>query len=302
VSAPASVVTIGNLDGVHLGHRELVGRAVELARVEGLRSVALTFDPHPAALLRPDGAPPLLQPLAERVAALSALGIDHVEVLAFDRELAALSPEAFVAEVLVERLGARRVVVGDNFRFGHGASGDVEALARVGGPLGLAVDRVALVTGDGAAVSSTEVRRAVADGEVERAAALLGRPFTLTGEVVAGDGRGRGIGVPTANVALTPGLVLPADGVYAGHARVEGEAGPGAPCVTNVGWRPTFDGRTRTVEAHLLDTDRDLYGQRLTVAFEHRLRGEERFASPEELVARIRGDVEAARALLTRGA
>ena len=295
MSAPASVVTIGNLDGVHRGHQRLIARAVGLAREHDLRAVALTFDPHPAALLHPERAPSLLQPVAERVATLVAHGIDHVEVAVFDRGLAALEPEAFAREVLVERLGARHVVVGENFRFGRGASGDVAALERAGAALGFAVERVALVAADGTPVSSTEVRAAVAAGDVERAAALLGRPFTVSGEVVAGDGRGRTIGVPTANVAYAPGLVLPADGVYAGHARVVGEAGPGAACVTNVGWRPTFDGRTRTVEAHLLDVARDLYGQRLEVTFEHRLRGEERFGSAEELVARIHADIELAR-------
>ncbi|MEY3020123.1 MAG: hypothetical protein RLZZ272_1107 [Actinomycetota bacterium] len=305
MSAPASVVTIGNLDGVHLGHQRLVGRAVGLAREHGLRAVALTFDPHPATLLRPERAPLLLQPIEERSALLRSHGIDHVEVVAFDRELAALEPDAFVTRILVERLGARHVVVGENFRYGRGAAGDVAALERAGSAAGFGVTRVGLVVAGGVPVSSTAVREAVASGEVERATTLLGRPFSLAGEVVAGDGRGRTIGVPTANVAYGAGLVLPADGVYAGHARVVGASGPegpGAACVINVGHRPTFDGRTRTVEAHLLDVEPDLYGQRLSVTFEHRLRGEQRFDSAQALVERIRADVALARTRLSEGA
>jgi riboflavin kinase/FMN adenylyltransferase len=290
-----SVVTIGNFDGVHLGHRALVDRTVERARTLDLRPVALTFDPHPTAVLRPDAVPLALQSLDERVAMLRTLGIDHVEVVRFDAELAARTPEEFVTDILAARLDARSVVVGENFRFGRGAAGDVAMLARLGGTLGFDVDAVTLVGGDGAAWSSSALRGLLAAGDLDGVAAGLGRPFSLTGEVVHGAGRGRTIGVPTANVAIAPGRALPADGVYACVAT----AGEGRwPAVVNIGVRPTFDGVGRTVEAHLLDADVDLYGRPLTLTFVARIRGEQRFDGPEALVARIRTDIAEAREAL----
>jgi len=293
----SSVVTIGNFDGVHRGHLALVERAVDVARERGLRCVALTFDPHPAAVLRPDARPPALQSLEDRVAMLRAHGCDAVEVVPFDEELAALAPERFVEDLLVERLGAVHVVVGENFRFGNEAAGDVALLRRVGGPLGLEVDAVGLVdVGDGP-VSSSAVRALLAAGDLEAVTRALGRPFRLGGEVVEGEGRGRTIGVPTANVAVDPGRALPADGVYAAWARVED--GPAEPAVVNVGWRPTFDGTTRTVEAHLLvEGAPDLYGRWLALDLVARIRGEERFEDATALVARIGRDVAEARELL----
>jgi riboflavin kinase / FMN adenylyltransferase len=228
-TAAPCALTVGNFDGVHRGHRVLVARTVEAARKRGLRAVALTFDPHPAAVLRPEGAPALLQSLPERIAALEALGIAHVEVLAFDAALAALSPEDFVERVLVERLAARHVVVGANFRFGNRAAGDVALLESLGARRGFAVERVDLVAAGAGPVSSSAIRSLVADGDVEGAAHLLGRPFALTGPVVRGDGRGRGLGIPTANVAIAPGRALPADGVYAGWAHTAADAVPGGP-------------------------------------------------------------------------
>jgi len=298
----SAVVTVGNFDGVHRGHRALVDRAVALGAARGVPAVALTFDPHPAAVTRPDGAPPLLQALDERVAALRAAGLDDVVVRRFDAELAALEPAAFVADVLVGELGAVAVVVGENFRFGRGAAGDVGTLRTLAVDLGLEVAAVPLVGADGASVSSSAVRAALAEGDVAAVAAALGRPYALDGPVVRGEGRGRTIGVPTANVAVDPGRALPADGVYA--CRAEGVDGAGAPvaapAVVNVGRRPTFDGVGRTVEAHLLDVPAglDLYGGRLRVALVARIRGERRFEGPEALVARIRTDVDEARGLL----
>jgi riboflavin kinase/FMN adenylyltransferase len=307
-----AVVTVGNFDGVHRGHLALVDRAVAVAAARGLPAVALTFDPHPAAVLRPDAAPRLLQSVDDRVAALRAAGIDEVVVRRFDAGLAALGPEAFVTDVLVGELGAAVVVVGENFRFGHGATGDVTRLRELGAAAGVTVESVPLVGADGGAdggadaarvvVSSTALRSALAAGDVATVAAGLGRPYALEGEVVRGDGRGRTIGVPTANVAVDPARALPGDGVYA--CRVEGTDAAGAtvtaPAVVNVGRRPTFDGRDRTVEAHLLDAPEglDLYGGRLRLAFLARIRGEQRFDGPEALVARIRADVAEARRLL----
>ena len=298
----SAVVTVGNFDGVHRGHLALVARAVAVAQTRGVPAVALTFDPHPAAVLRPDAAPGLLQSVAERVAALRAAGLDDVVVRRFDAALAALTPDEFVADVLVGELGAVAVVVGENFRFGRRAAGDAAGLREMCAAVGVAVEVVPLVGEDGAVVSSSALRAALAAGDVAAVTEGLGRPYALAGEVVRGDGRGRTIGVPTANVAVDPARALPGDGVYA--CRVTGTDAGGArvagPAVVNVGRRPTFDGVGRTVEAHLLDgpPDLDLYGGRLRLEPVARIRGEQRFDGPEALVARIREDVAEARRIL----
>ena len=296
VAPEPSVVTIGNFDGVHRGHRTLLRRTVEAARARGLRSIAVTFDPHPAAVVRPGSEPTPLQPLDARIAELAATGVDLVLVLPFTRELSTLSPDAFVARVLAEGLRARRVVVGTNWRFGHRAAGDVVTLVEAGEAHGFEVEAVGLLEVDGVAISSSAIRTHLLEGDVAWAVRALGRPHTVAGEVVAGDGRGRTIGVPTANLALDAPVVVPAAGVYAGHAFVAGDT---LPCVTNVGVRPTFDQHgPAVVETHLIDVDRDLYGVRLTVGFEHRLRAEQRFDAVEALVAQISHDVARARSLL----
>jgi riboflavin kinase / FMN adenylyltransferase len=297
VAAAPSVVTIGNFDGVHRGHQTLLTRAVDAAHERSVRAVVVTFEPHPAAVVRPGSEPPALQRTSERVRSLLGAGADLVLVLPFTPELAALSPAAFVEQVLVDRLEARRVIVGVNFRFGHRAAGDVVALNDAGAAFGFDTEAVTLLELDGIAISSTAIRDHLLAGDLAWASRALGRPYQLRGEVVPGDGRGRTIGVPTANLAVPPGLVVPANGVYAGRATVDGRA---LPCVTNVGVRPTFAGSTRTVETHLLDTDVDLYGRELEVSFEHRIRDERRFEDVEVLVAQIRRDVEDARGLLAR--
>jgi riboflavin kinase / FMN adenylyltransferase len=293
-----AVVTIGNFDGVHRGHLALVRRTVERAHEIAARSVVVTFDPHPAAVLRPEAVPLLLQSVDERVSALRAHGVDEVLVVAFDTELAAQSPEEFVRTLLVERLSATVVVVGENFRFGQGAHGDVTVLRELGASHGFEVEAVPLVTTDEATLSSSALRALLATGDLEAVTRGLGRPFRLDGEVVSGDGRGRTIGVPTANVTVPPGRALPADGVYACWAWTHDAQRHAA--VTNVGWRPTFDGTSRTVEVHLLDAPEglDLYGTRLGIAFHARIRGEQRFEGAEALVARIQEDIAAARLLL----
>jgi riboflavin kinase/FMN adenylyltransferase len=299
----SAVVTIGNFDGVHLGHLALVGRAVaEGARLD-VPVIALTFDPHPAAVLRPDAVPPALQSVEERVAMLRASGCDRVEVRAFDAALAALTPEQFVSDILIGELGAVAVVVGENFRFGAAAKGDVASLRSFGEAQGFTVEAVGLVESGHGPVSSSAIRALLAAGDLEAVEQALGRHYLVDGEVVRGDGRGRTIGIPTANVAVDPARASPADGVYACWAtpedEVDGLAPATVPAVVNVGWRPTFDGTSRTVEAHLLvDDGPDLYGRRLQLAFVARIRGEERFDGPEALVARIGEDIEAARQLL----
>ncbi len=292
-----SVVTIGNFDGVHRGHRTLIARTTAEATQRGARAVALTFDPHPAAVLRPDAVPAALQSLEERTALLHESGCDEVVVVPFDAAFAAQGPEEFVDRLLVDRLAAELVVVGTNFRFGRAAAGDVALLIALGEQRGFGVEAIGLVDlGDGP-VSSSALRSQLAAGDVEVVARGLGRPFSLTGEVVHGEGRGRTIGIPTANVAVAEGRVLPADGVYACWAGSEG--GGRTPAVVNVGWRPTFAGTSRSVEAHLLvDDGPDLYGQRLTLEFVARVRGEQRFEGSEALVARIHEDIRMARELL----
>jgi riboflavin kinase/FMN adenylyltransferase len=302
VPAP-SAVAIGVFDGVHRGHRVLVDRAVERARAEGLRAVAVTFDPHPMTVVRPDAVPLLLQSVDDRVAALAAAGVDLVVVLPFTAELSRMTPESFVAHVLAGPLQARAVVVGGNFRFGHRAAGDVAALVELGATHGFVTEGVELLPLGDDPVSSTAVRSHLAEGDVAWVTDALGRPWTCTGEVVRGDQRGRTIGFPTANVRAPSDVVRPANGVYAGHATLldadHGEAGTWD-CVVNVGTRPTFDGVGTTVEAHLLDAPEglDLYGRKLRVAFLHRVRDERRFAGPDELVAQIDRDVATAVGLL----
>ncbi|MTV23926.1 bifunctional riboflavin kinase/FAD synthetase [Nitriliruptoraceae bacterium ZYF776] len=290
-----SVITIGNFDGVHRGHRVLLKRAVSAAEDADVRSVAVTFHPHPAAVLRPGSEPAAIQSLEDRSTGLLRVGVDLVLVLPFTRELSSLSPDAFVEQVLVDRLQATKVIVGANFRFGHKAAGDVVTLTDAGAVHGFATEAVTLLELDGAPISSSEVRRRIAEGDLGWANRALGRPFELRGEVVRGEARGRTIGFPTANVEVPAGRLLPAHGVYVCEAELAGER---LGAVTNVGTRPTFDGQGTTVEVHLLDVDRDLYGHELTVRFLDRLRGERRFGGLEELRAQIRVDADAARAAL----
>jgi riboflavin kinase / FMN adenylyltransferase len=293
-----SVVTIGNFDGVHRGHRVLLRRAVDAAHEADVRSVAVTFDPHPAAVLRPGTEPAALGSLDDRIAALLEVGIDLVVVLPFTLELSHLTPLEFLERVCVERLQATKVIVGTNFRFGHKAAGNVVTLADAGDDHGFAVEAVTLLELEGAPISSSELRRRIGEeGDIAWANAALGRPFRLAGEVVRGDQRGRTIGFPTANIEVPAGRLLPAAGVYAGLATVDGDLRYAA--VTNVGTRPTFDGEGITVEVHLLDADLDLYGRQLEVSFLHRLRGERRFDGVEALQEQIGRDADAARGLVS---
>ncbi|HEY7511690.1 MAG TPA: bifunctional riboflavin kinase/FAD synthetase [Vicinamibacteria bacterium] len=298
---PAPAVTIGNFDGVHRGHQALVATAVEEAHRRQGAAAALTFDPHPARVLDAARAGPALTTLEQKAELLSGLGLDALVVVPFDAPRAAQSAEAFVREVLAETLHARAVVVGRAFRFGHDRAGDAALLARLGEALGFAVQAIAPVEHEGEPISSTRVRRALQKGRVEEAAALLGRPYFVDGTVARGEGRGRALGVPTANLDLL-NEALPALGVYAGWCRLL-EAGerPRWPSVVNVGTRPTFAGRHTTVEAHLLDRDLDLYGRHMRLEFVARLRDEQAFPGPQALVEQIRRDIERARPLLDDG-
>ena len=293
---PASPVAlaIGNFDGVHRGHQELVRVARARGAAVGAPGGVLTFTPHPARVFAPALAPPLIVSLERRLELLGLAGAELAIVEAFTPALAAVEPEAFVREVLVDRLGAREVVVGYDFTFGRDRRGTPALLRELGASLGLGVTIVPPVTIDGLVCSSTKVREFVLEGRVEGAALLLGRPVELTGPVIRGAGRGRGIGVPTANVA-PEGELLPRVGIYAARALVldtEGALASTHRAALSVGSNPTFvAGGAVTVEAHLLDFAGDLYGRRVRLEVLHRLRDERRFESVEALVAQIAADV-----------
>ena len=292
-----AVATVGMFDGVHRGHRALLDRVAAEAAARGLPAAAVTFDRHPLAVLRPGSEPPLLTTLDRKVELLGAAGMDRVLVLAFTRELSQVGAEVFAAEVLFDALAARAVVVGENFRFGHKAAGDPALLAELGRPRGIEVVAVPLQTDGDQVVSSTRVRAELAEGDVAAAAASLGRPYAVEGEVVVGDRRGRPLlGVPTANLAVPAGIALPADGVYAGHLTDDAD-GIARPAAISVGTNPQF-GTDRRVEAHVLDFDADLYGHQVSVGFTHHLRGQATFAGVDELVAQMRADIGQARRLL----
>jgi riboflavin kinase / FMN adenylyltransferase len=293
---PSPAVTVGNFDGVHRGHQALVSAAVARARETGRQAAVLTFDPHPARVLHPGRAPAALTTLAQKEEILGDLGVDLLAVLPFDASVAGLSPEAFARTVLHETLGARDVVVGESFRFGHRREGDARGLLALGQRLGFSVHALPAVLERGSPVSSSRVRDELARGDVRAAWSLLGRPYFVDAAVVRGDGRGRAIGVPTAN--LEPeNEILPARGVYAARCRIPG--GRWQAAVVNLGHRPTFGGGPVTLEAHLVDFEGDLYGARVRLEFHERLRGEQRFHGASALVARIRQDVAEARALVS---
>ena len=293
-----SAVVIGNFDGVHLGHRHVLSRAREIADERGLTLVAVTFDPHPMAVLRPEHAPTSLTSLETRAELLAEAGADAVLALPFDRDVAGWSPEEFVRRVLADCLHAAAVVVGANFRFGHRAAGDVDTLRETGRTHGFEAEGIAL-DGGPQVWSSTYVRTCLAAGDVAGAAEALGRPYAVRGEVVRGDQRGRELGFPTANVPTDGMTAAPGDGVYAGWLR-RLDTGEVLPAAISVGTNPTFDGeRERRVEAYVLDRDDlELYGVEVEVSFVDRLRGMVAFESVERLVAQMDDDVARARALL----
>jgi len=290
------VVALGNFDGVHLGHREIFERTIRRARKSDAEAVAFTFWPHPIAVLFPERAPRMITSLARRLSALRSTGLDGVVVRRFTRAFAALSPEDFVRDWLVGRLGVSAVVVGYNVTFGRDRAGTPPRLAELGAEAGFDVEIVSPVEVGPLAASSSEVRRRIADGDVAGAARLLGRAHSLVGLVRRGDRRGHTIGFATANV-FPRGGQLPPDGVYAVRVGIDGEE-PLRPGVANLGSNPTFGAVARRLETHLFDFEGDLYGRRIEVALEARLRGEAKFDSVDRLVAQIRDDAAAARQIL----
>jgi len=289
-------MTVGNFDGVHLGHQALVRAAVADARARGGTAVVLTFDPHPSRVLSPHRAPSALMTLEQKAEVLDALGVDVLAVLPFTLELSRMSPEEFARRVLREEVGARLVVVGANFRFGRARAGDVARLRELGGEMGFAVEALPPLLHEGEPISSSRVREALARGAVEVVPALLGRRCFVDGTVMRGAGRGRELGIPTANLDVI-NETLPGGGVYAAWARLEG-GGPER-AVVNIGRRPTFGAGELILEAHLLDFDGDLYGRRLRVEFQARLREERAFSGASALREQIGRDLAEARRLLS---
>jgi riboflavin kinase/FMN adenylyltransferase len=282
VEARPRRVAVGDFDGVHLGHREVIRG----------NDTVLTFEPHPRRVVRPEAAPKLLTSLEVKAELIGALGVDELVVIPFDQGFAHQSPQEFIDHILIERLQATRVSVGENFRFGHKAAGDPALLAA---EKRFETRVVPLVEVDGEIVSSSHIRGLVLAGEVELAARFLGAPFQLRGEVVKGDQRGRTLGFPTANLVPDDALVCPGHGIYAART-------PEACAAVSIGVRPTFGaGRSLLIEAYLLDWDKDLYGTELRIDFLARLRGERRFDSPEALIEQMRIDVARTRELCSGG-
>jgi riboflavin kinase / FMN adenylyltransferase len=294
-SRKRTVVTIGNFDGVHLGHQKILSGVVERARANDLESAVLTFYPHPACVLRPDAAPMLLMTLEQRLAAFDAMGINASLVLQFDAELAKISAEDFAKTFLVDSLRAKTVLVGENFRFGNRQGGDVKLLQEIGRRSDFEVVIVPPVVENGVIVSSTAVRDALRDGRVADVEPLLGRPFSLKGEIRPGTGKGRELVVPTLNLA-TEQETLPKTGVYATATVV----GPKIYwSVTNIGVRPTFNGQNLAIESHLFDFAEQLTSGKMEVIFLKRLRDERKFSDPEALREQVLKDIEQARSVVT---
>ena len=300
-----SVVTIGNFDGVHRGHQQVLSQLIRTARLNNAKSVAVTFDPHPALVHRPESAPELIMGLQDKLQALGELGLDAILVMKYSLELASLTPEEFVGSVLVDSLHASHVVIGHDTRFGKGNSGDLNTMQELGEKFGFEVLVISEFGSEGFPLhddggtdrrcSSTWVREALREGDVGTAAAVLGRAHRMRGEVVHGAARGRDLGFPTANLSSDASGLIPADGIYAGW--LVDEAGTRWPAAISVGSNPTFDGVSRQVEAHVIDRpeerieDFDLYGQTVVVEFVARLRGMVAYRGPEALVEQMRQDV-----------
>jgi riboflavin kinase / FMN adenylyltransferase len=283
-----TALAIGNFDGVHLGHQQILRRVLARARQENCLAAVLTFYPHPTQVLRPADAPPLLMTLDQRLAAIAGMGLDAALVVRFDADFAKISPEDFVRRYPVETMHARMVAVGANFRFGHRQAGDVNTLADLSERWNFDLESVAPVVAEGAVVSSTAIRKYIREGQVEEAARMLGRPYAIEGEIRPGAGLGRKHVVPTLNLSTQQEL-LPKLGVYATEISLDGASYRAA---TNVGMRPTFDGAHVTIESHLLDFNDERTAGPMTVRFLVRVRDEMKFSSPEALRQQILTDIE----------
>lgn len=288
------VVTLGNFDGVHLGHRRAMELLKERARALGAPAVAVTFEPHPVSVVRPDQAPKRIFTPELKQEVLAELDLDYLVVIHFTEEFSRIEPDAFVKSVLVDTLHAAELVLGGNFRFGRGRAGDLDTLRQLGERYRFVVHRVEASSHDGSIISSSRIRKSLVDGDVAEAKAMLGRPYFVQGTVIEGDGRGRLMGFPTANVKVE-GDVLVGDGVYVTDAIVDGEREKLYQGMTHVGRRPTFGLDERMVETHLFDFDREIYGALARLYFHQRVRGTVRFDSAEALKARLERDEAEAR-------
>lgn len=291
-----SIVTVGVFDGLHIGHQAVLQQVLSQAETFNLASFVLTFDPPPLAFLAPERCPPALTTLAKKIEILEQLGVDAVVFARFDAYLQQMSPNTFVQQVLLQRLQARQVIVGYDWQFGKGRSGNAEALKELGDKYRFDVMIVGPVQFHGKPVHSTRVREAIANSNLDLASELLGRRYSITGEVVKGEGRGRQIGFPTANIDAGNQMVPPS-GVYAVQVKLEGCMFAG---VLNMGTRPTFNGEKFQIETHLFDFEKIIYGKKIEISFIEKIRAERRFPNPEMLVNQIRQDVTMAKAILKR--
>jgi riboflavin kinase/FMN adenylyltransferase len=289
-----SVLTLGNFDGVHLGHQELVRKVIRRARKTAATSMVVTFRPHPLKILAPEKCPPLISIYEEKIRLFERLGIDVLVKIPFTLEFSAMTPEDFVKNVLCDTLGAKEIFVGYNYRFGKGRKGDVQTLRRLGEQYGFTVREVEQVSFGGEVISSTKIRNLLREGDVEHAARLLGRTYAITGIVVKGDSRGKGLGFPTANIAPKH-AIIPSDGVYAVRLFVRDRLYDG---IANIGMRPTFNKKVLAIEVHVFDFDEDIYGEDISLYFIRKIREEKKFRNAEALVDQIRTDIETAKDIL----
>jgi riboflavin kinase/FMN adenylyltransferase len=283
-----TAISLGNYDGVHLGHRVILERTISFAKNANIPSIAVTFDPVPKKVLQPQIAPPLIQTLQQRLAKLESVGMEHTIIVHFSTEFAQKSPEEFVQQFLIDKLRVQYFVVGENFSFGHQKQGNLSLLKKMGSANDFQVVGIPEVYKNGVRISSSQIREFIQEGRMQEASDFLGSPFALTGTIVEGEHLGGKIGIPTANLDFENEIV-PAKGVYVSRASLNGQT---YCSVTNVGVRPTFQGKRLTVEAHLLDFSGELYGSRMELHFLHKLRDEMRFAGVDELKAQIQSDIE----------
>ena len=290
-----SIITLGNFDGLHLGHQELIRKIILRAKESGGLSMVVTFRPHPLKILAPEKCPPLISIYEEKIQLLEKLGIDVLVKIPFTLDFSKMEPREFVHDVLVDLLGAKEIFVGYNYRFGKGRKGNMQMLRDLGKELGFIVREVEQVSLNGEVISSTRIRQLLINGEVEHAAKLLGRPYALCGIVVKGDGRGRGLGFPTANLASRHSII-PSNGVYAVRLLVRDKYYNG---IVNIGMRPTFDAKSMAIEVHIFNFDEDIYGEEMTVYFAGKIREEKKFVSAEALIDQIKADINIALDMLS---
>jgi riboflavin kinase/FMN adenylyltransferase len=296
-SLPHPVVTMGNFDGIHRGHQEIFRILRREAEENGGTALVITFFPHPLKVLHPERAPLLITCLEDRIELIKCCGVGHILCLPFTEAFASWDPERFVRDILIGKLGTKKVLVGEDFRFGKNREGNIDFLQEKGEPYGYTVQKIDPVQVDGMEVSSTRIRQCIQDGQIRQSATMLGRPYSISGKVVSGERRGKTLGFPTANLA-TQAELLPPNGVYAVRVILEGNRRPG---VASLGVKPTFSGTRFTIEAHIFDFDEDIYGESLRIEFVEWIREEKSFPDAEALVQQIDRDARKARRILQEG-